>query len=70
MQLIRKLRNDNRTIIYTDETWVNTHHCNEHIWVDVYGKGEWKVPSGRGQRLIVDHAGVVEGWVYGCQETT
>ena len=47
LQTIRKLRNDNRTIIYTDETWVNTHHYKEHIWVDIDDKGGWKVPSGK-----------------------
>ena len=26
-----KLRNDNRTIIYTNKSWVNTHHCKERI---------------------------------------
>ena len=25
LQTIGKLRNDNRTIIYTDKTWINTH---------------------------------------------
>ena len=28
------------------------------------GKGGWKVPSGKGQRLIVVHTG--EGWVEGA----
>ena len=49
LQMIHKLRNDNKTIIYTNKTWVNTHHCKEHIWVDIDGKGGWKVPSGKGQ---------------------
>ena len=26
---------------------------------------EWKVPSGKGQRLIILHAGGVDGWVEG-----
>ena len=65
LKTIHKLRNDKRTIIYTDETWVNTHHCKEQISVNVDGKGGWKVPSGKGQRLIVVHAGEVEGWVPG-----
>ena len=29
-------------------------------------KGGWKVPSGKGQTLIVLHAGGVEGWVEGA----
>ena len=63
---IREYRRDNRPIIYTDETWVNAHHTKEYIWVDGDGKGGWKVPSGKGQRLIVVHAGGVEGWIEGA----
>ena len=63
LQTIKKLRRENKTIIYTDETWVNAHHTQEYIWVDSDGRGGWKVPSGKGQRLIVVHAGGVEGWV-------
>ena len=29
------------------------------MWIDGDGKGGWKVPSGKGQRLILVHAG---GW--------
>ena len=65
LQAIRKLQQQNKTIVYT-ETWVNAHHINEYIWVDYDGKGGWKVPSGKGQRLIVVHAGGVEGWVDGA----
>ena len=67
LQTVRKLRQDNtHDLIDTDETWVNAHHTNEHIWVDSDGKGGWKVPSGKGQRLIVMHTGGVEGWVDGA----
>ncbi len=67
LQEIRKLRRDNHyNIIYTDETWVNSHHTNEHIWIDADGNGGWKVPTGKGTRLIVVHAGGNEGWVDGA----
>jgi hypothetical protein len=66
LQNILKHRRDNRTLIYMDETWVNAHHTNEHIWIDSDRKGGWKVPSGKGQRLIVVHAGGAEGWVQGA----
>ena len=33
--------------------------------IDHDGTGGWKVPSGKGERLIVVHAGGVEGWVDG-----
>ena len=35
-------------------------------WVDYDSKGGWKVSSGKGQRLIVVHAGGVKGWVDGA----
>ena len=66
LQNILKYRRDNRTLIYMDETLVNAHHTNNYIWIDSDGKGGWKVPSGKGQRLIVVHAGGVEGWVPGA----
>ena len=67
LQAIRKLRHENNyDIIYTDETWVNAHHTNDYIWLDKDGQGGWKVPSGKGSRLIVLHAGGGEGWVEGA----
>ena len=36
------------------------------MWIDSDGKGGWKVPSGKGQRLIVVHAGGVGKWVEGA----
>ena len=35
--------------------------------MDSDGKGGWKVPSGKGQRLIVVHTGGGEGWVEGAE---
>ena len=66
LQAIRKLQQQNKTIVYTGETWANAHHTNEYIWVDYDDKGGWKVTSGKGQRLIVVHAGGAEGWVDGA----
>ena len=53
-------------IIYTDETWVNSHHTNDYIWLDKDESSGWKVSSGKGTQLIVVHAGGVEGWVDGA----
>ena len=66
LQTIHKLQQENANLIYTDKTWVNAHHNNEYIWVDSDGTGGWKVPSGRGKRLIILHAGGVDGWVEGA----
>ena len=47
MVIISKLKDGNKTIIYTDKRWVNTHHCKEHSWVDVDSKGGCKIPSAK-----------------------
>ena len=66
LQQIRQVRKLNVNIVYTDETWVNSHHTNDYIWIDKSGKGGWKVPNGRGMRLIVVHAGGCNGLVEGA----
>ena len=53
LQTITQLRKDNKTIIYTDETWINAHYTQEHIWIDFDGREGWKVPSGKGQRFVL-----------------
>ena len=63
---IREYRRENRPMMYTDEMWVNTHNTKDSICVDSDGKGGWEVPSGKGQRLIVVHAGGGEGWAEGA----
>ena len=40
---------------------MNSHHNDKHLWIDSDEKGGWKVPSRKGQRLIVVHVGGVEG---------
>ena len=39
LQTIKKLRRENKTIIYTDETWVNAHHTlkNTSGWTVMEG---------------------------------
>ena len=64
-QILKHRQDKKKTLIYMDQTLVNTHHMNEYIWVDSDGKGGWKVASGKGQGLIVVHAGGAEGWVQG-----
>lgn len=48
---------DTRPIFYLDETWVNQNHSRKDIWQDSTGKGGLKVPIGKGNRLIICHAG-------------
>ena len=49
--------------MYLDETWLNAHHTLERCWTDYDGKGGLRVPSGKGGRLIILHAGWEEGWI-------
>ena len=45
---------------------LNTRNTKDSICVDSDGKGGWKVPSRKGQRLIVVHTGGGEGWGEGA----
>ena len=38
LQNILKLRQENKTLIYMDETWGNAHYANKYIWIDGNGK--------------------------------
>lgn len=60
-----RLRENNTNLVYLYETWVNAHRSNDYVWIDNEGKGGWKVPSGKGVRLIVLHAGGENGWIDG-----
>ena len=67
LKTIQKLRDENRPLIFMDETWVNAHHTLNYIWIDNDEVAGFKVPSGKGGRLIVVHAGSKDGWVTGAE---
>lgn len=48
---------DSRPVIYLDETWITQNHTKSYIWQDSLKNGGLKVPTGRGARLIILHAG-------------
>lgn len=48
---------DTRPVIYLDETSVNQNHSRSHIWQNDEGTEGLKVPTGKGSRLIITHAG-------------
>ncbi|XP_040076752.1 uncharacterized protein LOC120848794 [Ixodes scapularis] len=56
LRSIKEYRQDNRPIYYLDETWVNAEHTRS------------KNPSGKGERLIIVHAGSKEGFLVGAAE--
>lgn len=49
--------NDSRPVIYLDETWVNQNHTRNYIWQNQENCEGFKVPTGKGCRLIICHAG-------------
>ena len=65
LRKIHKLRQNKpqSKIIYLDETWINANHTPSRIWVDKDDKGGFRVPLGKGKRLIIAHAGSCEGFV-------
>ena len=71
---VRNYRNLEYQIVYLDETWVSQHHCKSLAWYptrqeleqvmqqpDVVGFAKMpNIPSGKGKRIIVLHAGSSE----------
>jgi len=49
-------------IFYLDETFLNTNHTKAKCWV-IDGSGGFRVPTGKGGRLIILHAGSKDGFV-------
>ena len=64
---LHRNRQEQRPVVYLDETWVNAHHGRDTMWVDCDGTAGWKRTSGKGGTLIVLHAGTVDGWVAGAE---
>ena len=44
-------------IVNLDEIWVTQNHATDYMWLPVDGSDAPKIPSGKGKRLIVLHAG-------------
>ena len=78
MRRVRELRSAGYKVFYQDETWCNANHTREFIWQlddeterDIPGtrwKGGLEVPTGSGKRLIVNHLGLEDGFLNGCEE--
>lgn len=60
---IKQYREEQRSIIYLDETWFDTHDTPSKGWVDSSSKCRTNAPSNRGQRITIIHAGSEKGWV-------
>ena len=72
LRRLRKNRKEERPIVYLDETWVNAHDSLVKMWVEddpnVSGgtQGGIRKPSGKGNRLIILHAGSENRWIPGA----
>ncbi|XP_045202333.2 uncharacterized protein LOC123555810 [Mercenaria mercenaria] len=65
LKKIKKFREDGRTIVYTDETFVHSSHTFHRSWQsDHVGL---RVPFRKGQRMIIVHAGTETGFVKGAE---
>lgn len=73
---IKKVREQNRKIYFTDETWLNEGHTRDKVWMDpailtprqAFNEGlstGLRAPSGKGKRLIITHIGSSTGFVDG-----
>ena len=68
LRKIKHYREMGLDVVYTDETWVNAHHCRSRQWKDKSsGQAARIPPSSRGQRLIILHAGSARhGFIHNC----
>lgn len=57
LRKIRQLREDGYDIVYLDESWINAHHTVDKEWQSVDRVKRRTIPSSKGQRLILAHAG-------------
>lgn len=63
-QFLRKARNiDLNKTVFLDETWINQNASVKKGWTDDTVKGTLGTPLGKGQRLIICHAGGKNGWI-------
>ena len=66
LRSIKKYRQEGRTIVYTDETYIHSSHTMTSAWTDDSAYG-YMAPTSKGQRLIIVHAGTEKGFIPGAQ---
>jgi len=76
---ITSYRQQGYQAVYIDETWVNQNHCKSYGWLPVLKSIGIEVslrrediqlpniPSGKGRRLIILHAGCKDGFIEDCE---
>lgn len=63
LRKIKDYREDNRNIVYLDETWFDTHAVVQYGWVDNSTNCSLNTPCSRGKRVIILHAGNENGFI-------
>uniref|UniRef100_A0A0P4W325 Tc1-like transposase DDE domain-containing protein n=1 Tax=Scylla olivacea TaxID=85551 RepID=A0A0P4W325_SCYOL len=65
LQEMQRLKISCESFVYLDETWVNQNYTVPKCWVDCTASKATgiKVPTGKGSRLIILHAGTKHGFV-------
>ncbi|XP_068206400.1 uncharacterized protein [Palaemon carinicauda] len=65
LQDIQKVKHASQNIVYLDETWVNQNLIVPECWIDTSlpKATGLRQPSGKGNRLIILHAGTRKGFV-------
>jgi transposase len=48
---------DGYDIVYLDESWINAHHTYDKEWQSLDGTKRREIPSSKGQRIVIGHAG-------------
>ncbi|CAK1584696.1 unnamed protein product [Parnassius mnemosyne] len=62
LEKLRQYQQQNRPIVYTDESYVHATHTTPKGWTDGSSKGI-KKPLSKGQRVVIVHAGSETGFV-------
>lgn len=68
VNFLRKVKKNTNwdKVVFLDETWLNANHTVSKAWTDDTAQSTTKVPEGKGQRLIITHAGTSSGFVPNC----
>ena len=53
LRTIKQKRNEGYSIVYLDETWVDTHHTASHQWTPPNPSDARKIPLNKGQRFVI-----------------
>ena len=60
---IAKYRAQNYPIVYLDESWQDSHDAVKKIWDDSSKESNLSAPVIKRKRVVICHAGSVEGFV-------